>query len=36
MLARLGSFIRGLFRRHRFESAMSDELRFHIDSFTED
>jgi predicted permease len=36
MAARLRSLLRGLFGRRRFEGAMSDELQFHIDVFTED
>ena len=36
MVARLRSLLRGLFGRRRFEGAMSDELQFHVDAFTED
>lgn len=34
--ARLGSWITGLFRRRRVESAMNEELRFHMDARVED
>ena len=36
MFARLRSFANGFFRRHRFEQAMSDELRFHMEAFADD
>ena len=36
MFARLRSFANGFFRRNRFERAMSDELRFHVEAFADD
>jgi len=36
MVARLRSMLRGLFGRRQFEGALSDELQFHIDAFTDD
>jgi predicted permease len=36
MVARVLSLLRGLFRRRQFERGMSEELQFHIESFTED
>src|SRR5688500_9993461 len=35
-LAVFRSVLSGLFRRARFEQEMSEELRFHVDAFTED
>ena len=36
MFARLRSLTRGLFGRRRFEEAMADELRFHMEALAED
>jgi predicted permease len=36
MLNRLRSFAAGLLRRGRFEAAMAEEVRFHIDAYAED
>ncbi|MGO8791745.1 MAG: ADOP family duplicated permease [Terriglobia bacterium] len=36
MLARLHSLFRGLTSRRDFEAGMSEELRFHLDQYTED
>jgi predicted permease len=36
MLHRLRSLMNALFRRNRFESAMSEEIRFHIDAYADD
>lgn len=36
MFARIRSIARGFFRRRRFEDAMGDELRFHMEAFADD
>jgi predicted permease len=36
MAARIRSLARALFRRRRFEAAMADEIRFHMEAFAED
>jgi len=36
MVHRLRSLMNALFHRDRFESAMSDEIRFHIDAYADD
>jgi len=36
MLARVRSLLRALLSRRRFEAGMTEELRFHIDQYTED
>lgn len=36
MLNRLRSIARGLIHRERFEDAMADELRFHLDAYADD
>jgi putative ABC transport system permease protein len=36
MLAAVRSVLRGLLRRTRFEREMSEELRFHVEAYTED
>jgi putative ABC transport system permease protein len=35
-MTRLASFLRGLFGRDRFEDGMSEEMRFHLEQYTED
>ena len=36
MLNRVRSFLEAALRRKRFEATMSDEIRFHIDTYIED
>ena len=36
MIARLRSFMAALFGRDRFETAMNDELRFHLEAYAAD
>jgi predicted permease len=36
MVSRLGDFLKSLFGRSRFEREMSSELRFHMETYTED